>query len=171
MMRNTVGFLLFLASLLFAFGVLVPKFQELRDITIQKEATLQAVDLQKKRMAGLTTLKGVFAQQANRVATIISILPSDPGYGSALLALEAIVRESGVSVQSYNPQSRPGDKVVVVAIQGEGDLVQIEKFAQALAEHSRPISLGAALLSRQESGNVSFQFTLVMPYGTQGGEQ
>lgn len=177
MSRDILGILLLILAVVIGVMFLSPQLRDLQAITIDQRAKAQYVAAKQERVQALDQVSKVFAQQKDRVVKLISAIPPKPQIPELLVTVDVMAQESGLSVTSMVPQTNPREKVVFVAVVGEGDIPAVERFAQLAADNNRPMSISALTLQRGADGRrISFTATIRVPYGedtatatTQGG--
>jgi Tfp pilus assembly protein PilO len=165
MNRNALGFLLFILAVALGFGVLLPKINEVRDVTVDMKAKTTIANNKQKRLDDLRQVQTTFSSQKDRVALLLSTLPQEPEVPEIIVSVEAMGRENGLSIESLLPQVNADDEEVTLTLVGEGDLGAVERFMQAIADNNRPMSVTALSLTRkQESNALAVNATVLAPY-------
>lgn len=164
MNKNTVGFFLFILAIMIGIGAVYPKIQLVRDVSVQKEAELKVVAIKKLRLERLKLLTQTFDIESLKVSKVLSALPNEPAYPEALVSLETIARENGVSIQSLLPQTDTDEQEISITLAGEGGLTGVEAFLDALPKNDRPISVAAVSITKLNAQLVAFTLTVRLPF-------
>ena len=166
MNRTLWSWLILLISIGFALGVLVPKIQSVRTITLDKEAKLQMVTNKQARLAALQELQTLFASQQDRVKNLISTLPQTPEVPEVLVTIEALANQSGVAVQSMLPQINNREHQIDLTLVGDAELTNLEAFMQGISDNARPMSVTAftAVKNQSNSTRLAYNLVVTLPY-------
>lgn len=165
MSRSFIGYLLILLSLLLTGLVLWPKMQDVRAATVNRDALREVVETKQTRLESLQKLNSTFKSNTERISRLVSALPQEPEVPEVLVALEAMIGQSGVTVTSISPQVHQRDSVVLTTITGTGVMAEIERFASLVAANDRPMSLRTIVMTEQTEGSeIRFTATLEIPY-------
>lgn len=169
MNRPLAGFIAFVVALAATVGLVWPKANEIKHLGVDEQAKSRLASARQTKLDALIDLESAFSAQSDRVAKIVSILPTEPEIPEALTSLEAIARVSGLTVTSLTPQLDETSRAVVVLGVGEGDMAAIETFMTNVAANDRPISLTTLALARSSDGKkMTMTFGLSFAYRPRG---
>jgi Tfp pilus assembly protein PilO len=165
MNRNLLGYILFLVTVAFGFGVVMPKFQEVRGQAIDSYAYRNVADAKVERVKDYQELKSSFASQKDRISRVVSALPSKPEVPEMLVSVEAMARGSNVDLESLLPQSGANDQKINLTLIGRGELKSLESFWQSIIENDRPMSFTTlSLTGIQGSNDLAMSVSLMLPF-------
>ncbi len=165
MSRDILGFLFLVLAIVIAILFFTPKVHEVRTVTINKRAKSALVEAREKRVQSLKQVQAAFAQQPDRIKKITTFLPSEPQVPELLVAVEALGKESGVTISAIVPQVSSDESGVFVTLSGEGSLPAVEKLTALIGDNGRPMSVQSVNYLRTQDGK-ALSFTLVIrsPY-------
>ncbi len=165
MNRNLLGYILFLVTIAFGFGVVMPKFQEVRGQAIDSYSYRNVADAKVARVKAYQELKSSFASQKDRISRIISALPSKPEVPEVFVSVEAMARGSNIDLESLLPQTGTNEQKINLTLIGRGELKSLESFWQAINENDRPMSFTTlSLTGIQGSNDLSMNLSLMLPF-------
>lgn len=165
MNRDILGFLFVVLAVVIAVLFFVPKVQEVRVISVDKNAKFELTEARRARVEALKQVQAAFAQQSDRIKKISAVLPSEPQIPEVMVSLEAMAREANIALTSVVPQVSTKDKAVFVTMVGQGSLAATEHLSKLIADNGRPMSVRAvSLLKTQDGTAISFTMTIRAPY-------
>jgi Tfp pilus assembly protein PilO len=166
MKNNLIGFLLIVGALTIGFGLLAPKIDEVRALSIEQRALKQLLASKKQRKAALQQLTTIFTGKEDQIRAIMATLPQDPQIPDVLVSAEAMIRESNVGITSITPQINPTQQQVYLVLAGQGGLGNIEALMTKIGENNRPMSVSAVSLTKVDN-TIGFNIGITLPYVAQ----
>lgn len=164
MNRGVLATIILIATLGFAFMVLVPKVQEVKAINIEKQAKIRVAANKQARLTALEQLNTTFTNEAQRVSTIISTLPNTAEVPELLITVEAMANQSRINLQSIFPQVNEKQQQVSLTLVGEGELSTIEELMRSIGDNNRPMSVSSFSLVKASGKNLSFNIVVTAPF-------
>lgn len=168
MNRTIIGISAIVLALIVGVFVLRPKIADVRQVTIDKKVSLERVKQKEARLEALNSLSTAFANQPAEVEGIIRSLPTEPEIPDVLVTIEAMTRDSGLSLDALSPSIDKTKQLVSVSLNGTADLAALERFYQAVSENRRPMSMSQVTMTKSQTSNaLNYNFVVSFAYITQ----
>lgn len=153
MNRSLIGIGAAVLGVILGIFLLMPKVNAVRQVTIDKKASLEVVRQKEARIDSLNNLKTAFANQPEEVDSILRSLPLEPEIPDVLVTIESMTRDAGLTLDAISPSVDKTKQLVSVSLSGESDLPALERFFDLVAKNRRPMSLAQVSMNKGQSGN------------------